>query len=290
MILGTVELGLPYGINNTEGKPNQDQAFQVLQTAWDGGITELDTASGYGESEEIIGKFQRIKNLHFLLDTKLPVHLMPEDLFVHFNESCKKLCTDQINILYLHSFEQCKNASIIRCLEELKQSQRINYIGVSIYEPEEMDYIINNLPMIDVIQFPFNVLDNYRWKNNDLLLKAKKSGKVLYSRSVFLQGLVFKDSSDPIVQRFGIKKHLAFIKELCKEERMTIEEFSYKYVASQSEIDNILIGCQSPKEVVHNLHIVSTNNSVSNSVKSKLEAFMKDIPTQSIDPRKWKDL
>ena len=51
MILGTVELGLDYGINNSEGKPSKMQAFELLDTAWNGGIRELDTAAAYGDSE-----------------------------------------------------------------------------------------------------------------------------------------------------------------------------------------------------------------------------------------------
>ena len=75
MILGTVELGMAYGINNTQGKPSLEKSFEVLDAAWRGGIRELDTASAYGDSEEIIGMFQSERNVHFKTDTKLPVHL-----------------------------------------------------------------------------------------------------------------------------------------------------------------------------------------------------------------------
>ena len=75
MILGTVELGMAYGINNTQGKPSLEKSFEVLDSAWDGGIRELDTASAYGDSEKIIGMFQLARNIQFRVDTKLPVEL-----------------------------------------------------------------------------------------------------------------------------------------------------------------------------------------------------------------------
>lgn len=37
--LGTAQLGLNYGINNAAGKPDEETAFALLQTACDGGIT-----------------------------------------------------------------------------------------------------------------------------------------------------------------------------------------------------------------------------------------------------------
>ena len=73
MVLGTVEIGLDYGINNKEGKPSHKQAFELLDAAFENGIRELDTAEGYGDSEDIIGEYQRQTGNSFLIDTKLPV-------------------------------------------------------------------------------------------------------------------------------------------------------------------------------------------------------------------------
>jgi hypothetical protein len=35
IILGTVQLGLPFGINNQDGQPSKEHAFQILDTAAD---------------------------------------------------------------------------------------------------------------------------------------------------------------------------------------------------------------------------------------------------------------
>ena len=55
--LGAVQLGLNYGINNTFGKPSTETAAQILSTACEGGIEVVDTASGYGDSEKVVGDF-----------------------------------------------------------------------------------------------------------------------------------------------------------------------------------------------------------------------------------------
>ncbi len=38
LILGTVQFGLRYGINNTIGKLTEDQVFELLETAYDLGV------------------------------------------------------------------------------------------------------------------------------------------------------------------------------------------------------------------------------------------------------------
>ena len=53
--LGTVQFGLDYGITNNIGKVSQDEVRAILKYAKENGIDTLDTASGYGNSEEILG-------------------------------------------------------------------------------------------------------------------------------------------------------------------------------------------------------------------------------------------
>ena len=57
MSLGTVQLGMNYGIANNAGKPSEETAFAILRTALEKGVTSLDTARGYGDSEDVIGRF-----------------------------------------------------------------------------------------------------------------------------------------------------------------------------------------------------------------------------------------
>ena len=57
MTLGTVQLGMNYGIANEAGKPSEKKSFSILRTALEGGINTLDTARAYGDSELVIGRF-----------------------------------------------------------------------------------------------------------------------------------------------------------------------------------------------------------------------------------------
>ena len=59
LTLGTVQLGLAYGVNNAQGMPTFEESSAILNTALDSGIVSFDTARGYGESEAVLGRFFR---------------------------------------------------------------------------------------------------------------------------------------------------------------------------------------------------------------------------------------
>lgn len=288
MILGTVELGLDYGINNTEGKPSKIQAFELLDTAWNGGIRELDTAAAYGDSEYIIGQYQKETGHMFQIDTKLPVGLPEEEYLSSFELSCEKLGIQNINLLYLHSFEQCKNDKLLSFLLSLKDNRKIKHIGISIYEPDEMKYILQELPFVDTIQFPFNLLDNARWEKDNLLQLAINLKKRLYVRSVFLQGLFFKMPDDLFVQSLGAGKYISKIGDLARDANMSIAELAYKFVAEKDSIAEIIIGCQKSSEVDANLKLMNSKKLLPEAIIENLEDLTKDASLNVIDPRRWK--
>ena len=58
LALGTVELGLDYGITlpGEFGRPAESEAIRLIHAALDAGINLLDTARAYGESEPVLGR------------------------------------------------------------------------------------------------------------------------------------------------------------------------------------------------------------------------------------------
>ena len=89
LILGTVQLGLDYGINNDVGKPSVEKSFEILDYAFNNGISILDTANAYGDSEKIIGNYMKKTGNEFKISTKLSA--------LNDNSNISKFITDQIN-------------------------------------------------------------------------------------------------------------------------------------------------------------------------------------------------
>lgn len=291
MILGTAELGMKYGINNKTGKPNQAQAMKLLHAAWDSGIRELDTAAVYGDAEKFIGLFQETTQCHFQIDTKLP--LLPDIAQYKriLKESFQKLQTERTHLLYLHSFRQCLDKETFAFLKSLKAEGKTEQIGVSIYEPSEMEHILDYLPEVDVIQFPFHLFNGWNWKRERLLLaRAKASGRRLYVRSVYLQGLVFRSPDDLFVRSLGVEKYIAEMRRICQRESLTVPQLACRYVTSHKEISEVILGCQTPEEVGNNLGALEGVEPLAWNIMEELDSVMRDFPPNAADPRKWEAL
>ncbi len=73
LALGTVELGLDYGIAmpGEFGRPPIEEAIRLVHAAIDSGITLIDTARAYGESEAVLGQALRGRREQVVLATKV---------------------------------------------------------------------------------------------------------------------------------------------------------------------------------------------------------------------------
>src|SRR6185436_16438048 len=56
LVVGSVQLGLPYGVANCTGKPIRETALRLVKRAADAGVAAFDTARAYGDSEDRLGE------------------------------------------------------------------------------------------------------------------------------------------------------------------------------------------------------------------------------------------
>jgi aryl-alcohol dehydrogenase-like predicted oxidoreductase len=252
LILGTVQLGLPYGINNQSGMPSVDEAQLILGLAEEGGIQYLDTAAAYGNSELVIGSyFQKKPYSHLKVISKFHLHegLSAED---SLRNSLEKLNVNSIDTLLFHSFSDYQNNNNQKlALKHLKGLGLIKNMGVSVYTNEELEIVINDSD-IETIQLPFNVLDNDSRKGV-LLNRAKELGKTIHVRSVFLQGLFYKSIEDLPEKLIPLTSYLQIFKNICKESGLSIAELALAYAINKNYIDGVLIGVDTPKQLSENL-------------------------------------
>jgi hypothetical protein len=117
----------------------------------------------------------------------------------------------------------------------------------------EVEGVIND-SNIDVVQAPFNILDNAS-KREVTYIKVKKSGKILHARSVFLQGLIFKNSNNLKGEFSSLKPPLEYIEKLCKMYKLSINELALSYVLSKTYIDGVLIGIDNVNQLINNMEI-----------------------------------
>ena len=98
LVLGTAQLGLDYGITNTNGKPKLTQSLEIIKQALDNDINIFDTARAYGDSEYILGLAnEKYNNMN-------PVSPIRSDAQVTMIVLCKK-CIDLRNLLDANPFK-----------------------------------------------------------------------------------------------------------------------------------------------------------------------------------------
>jgi aryl-alcohol dehydrogenase-like predicted oxidoreductase len=253
IILGTVQFGINYGINNSSGKISFDNVCKILNYSNLNGISQLDTAAVYGDSEKVIGEFLK-KNIdkEFKIISKL--YLKNQSLEDSLLSSIDKLNIKMLETILFHSYEDYqKNKKELINFNNKFKGKLFKNIGVSAYTNKEVENIIND-ECVDIVQMPFNILDNAS-KREVTYKKIKEAGKILHTRSVFLQGLIFKKAIELQGEFKTLNNAFLKIEKLCNDYEITINELALSYALSKEYVDGVLIGVDSLDHLKKNISI-----------------------------------
>ena len=263
LILGTVQFGLDYGINNSIGKPTNKNIYKILDYAYENGIRTLDTAESYGNAHLIIGNYlKKNSKKNFKLISKLNSKqiLNKGKLKFHIINKLKEFNIEYIHGYMIHDFKNfIQNEYLLKELESIKREGFINIVGISLYENDEIVNVINNYNNFDFIEVPFNLLDNETRRGKVLKLAKKKNIKI-FSRSTFLQGLFFKQLNSFPSNLNPLKKYIKKIKNIQASSQTDINSIALNYCLSKKYIDKVLIGVESLSQLKKNLNDINNNN------------------------------
>jgi aryl-alcohol dehydrogenase-like predicted oxidoreductase len=259
LALGTAQFGLDYGISNRQGKVSKTEIKEILDQAFSVGISTLDCAAMYGDSEQVLG--QLIPNSNFNVITKIPP-LAPEQesLLDYFDQSFRKLQQQQLHGLLLHQADDLiihpKRKQFFQQLEVLKKQKLIKKIGASLYNPTQLHDIAQHFP-IDFAQVPINIFDQ-RFLAPDIIKLCQEKKIKLHARSLFLQGLIFFNKQELPQYFHPFESKLAAFTLLAKHLNCSKLTLALAIVAQESHdyshiIDKLIIGvcnCQELNELV----------------------------------------
>ena len=285
LILGTVQFGLDYGINNTKGKPSKENIKSILDSAYNSGIQLLDTAEAYGDSQNKIGEYHNNSTNKFNVITKFSPTKKGFSLNIieRAYNNLKILNVDKLYCYMFHSYNDFNNyfEKYREDLLILKRDGIINNIGVSLYSNNEFESVLE-FNEITLIQLPFNLLDNKN-KRGNILKKAKAKGIEIHTRSVFLQGLFFKNTSELTIKIKPLRPYLNSLNDLCDED-YKMNDLALNYVCNQKNIDKVLIGVDNVHQLESN--ILSEKKNIEKELIKKIEAI--DVKeTKILNPSNW---
>ncbi|WP_343564197.1 aldo/keto reductase [Kiloniella sp. b19] len=278
LILGTAQFGLPYGVTRTDDHVDDTTLQSLLKQAAKAGIDMLDTSPAYGTSETRLGQFNAVHS--FALQTKTfggQFDLAPEQLEEQFSNSLRALQASEVESFLVHSVTQLKGTaggSLIRCLQSLKDKGLAKRIGVSVYDADDIDTVLEMFRP-DVIQLPISIADQ-RLVHSGHLEKLKKLDITTQARSVFLQGLLLTSPSE-LPPFFREASHMV---QQLHENFSTPEEACMAFVGNSGLID----------EVVFGVHTLQQLERITTSVVPGLKNFhwkSYALSDDLVDPRKW---
>jgi aryl-alcohol dehydrogenase-like predicted oxidoreductase len=127
----------------------QDQAFELMDAAWESGITHFDTADAYGggRSEQAIGRWIGSRGVRPGLTTKTfnPMTagadhgLAPERISARLGESLDRLGVDQVDLYLAHDFDpDVPLADTFAAFEAAQAAGRIRGYGVSNFDAAQL--------------------------------------------------------------------------------------------------------------------------------------------------------
>ena len=258
MSLGTVQLGMNYGIANNAGQPDEEKSFSMLRAALEAGITSLDTARAYGESEDVLGRFFKTwkGDIPYITTKVIDIQGETEAEIEKATVECletslKKLGLKRVNNVLLHrSQDLVLNGDwVAKAMEKLVKLGYTDTVGASVYTGEELENMFK-YDVYTATQVPMSIFDQ-RLIASGMTDRLADRGITVFVRSVFLQGLFFLDPdkiTDPILLEHAAPR-IRLLRECAEKEGMSIAELAISFMRDVRGVTSLVLGADNADQV-----------------------------------------
>lgn len=300
LVLGTVQLGTPYGIANRTGMPDEVKALDFVTQAVEAGIKCIDTARAYGESEARLGKALATTKFDGTIITKLsPLGDLAEAaspneiedaVLKDVETSLTLLGRATLDCLLLHRADHLTqwDGKVWSVLQALVSEGKVARIGASVQSVAEARRAFET-PDLGHIQLPVNPLD-YRWSEAgiDALARARPD-ITIHARSLYLQGLLAAGDPDLFPKISGLDAGaLTKVLEDCMREfgRSSLADLCLAWARSLDWIDGLVIGMETEDQLRDNLKLFD-EAPLTSAERTSLETSLPRVPEILLNPALW---
>lgn len=286
--LGTVQLGLPYGVTNRRGQPSPAEAMALLDAAAASGVELLDTAPAYGSAERLIGEALAAGRRFRVITKTLAGAPGPEALRAGFLHSLAELGIARADGLLLHHAGDALAPGGRALLDEmraLKDEGRTARIGVSVYDAGELDALLA-LFAPDIVQLPLSALDQ-RLLHSGHLAKLAAQGVEIHARSVFLQGTLIAPSASLPAALAPLAARASAFQAALRDLGCSALEGALAFVAQLAEVSYAIVGATSKAEFA-GIAAAAERAGSRNSPAAKLDFRPFALDDESlVNPARW---
>lgn len=291
LTLGTVQLGLAYGVNNSKGMPSFEESSEILDTAISSGIISFDTARAYGESELVLKKYFESKQCEKTLITKVVFRDVDKSgvkdkLFSMTRESIERLGVRKLPFLKLHNQDMLElyGDTLVYAMQDLKKEGLVDGIGVSFSDKSRLLELCDGCGF-DCIQLPANIFDS-KVVVDGSIKKLADSGSAVFVRSVYLQGLFFKDT-DTLPEKIRCAKEpLDKLHALAAEANISMAELAITFIRDTEGIASLVLGCDTPKQLLESISLINAPK-IDPLVAAEAMKIAQEVPPIVIRPWEW---
>jgi aryl-alcohol dehydrogenase-like predicted oxidoreductase len=169
------------------------------------------------------------------------------------NLTMEKLGVEKIQTVLLHNERHVAEYGdvITDIFREIKEEGLVGEFGISFSDKTHLlDYTAD--PIYTAVQIPMNLLDSAEIRNGSIK-KLRDRGVTVYVRSLYLQGLFFKDVNTLPEKLSSVGPILDELRLVAKNEGISMASLALSYLKDAQGIDSLVIGCETPEQLVDNL-------------------------------------
>jgi aryl-alcohol dehydrogenase (NADP+) len=283
---------------------NEEQSVSILNAAKDHGFTFIDTAdvypigdmtSGYGATEEILGRWLTGQRDNFILATKCYAPTGPnkwdqgnsrKNIIRAAEESLRRLKTDYIDLYQLHFYDdRVSHDESLSALDDLVRSGKVRYIGCSNYLAYQLATAlgrsdVNKWERFASVQPRYNML--FRENERELLPLCAEQGLAVIPYNPLAGGFLtgkHQKGAPTADTRFTIGGGTAeryqerywqdqmfatldALRGIAAEADMTVAQLAIAWQFTRPTITSPIIGASKPEQLVDAVNAVRTPLSV----------------------------
>lgn len=285
LLLSGIALGFwhNFGADADSGK-----ARQIVEYAFDHGITYFDLANNYGpprgSAESRFGEIMKLSlSAHrdeMVIATKAGHDMWPgpygewgsrKSLMASIDQSLKRMNLDYVDIFYSHRPDpDTPLEETLQALVDIVRQGKALYAGISKYPPEmagrAYDYLREHDTPCLVYQGRYNMLD--RQPEEQILAQAADNGAGFVAFSPLAQGLL-SDRYFSGIPEGSRMTHSQFLKpealtpELMSQlktwndeasaQGLTLSQYALKWILRRPEVTSVIVGVSSVEQLKSNL-------------------------------------
>ncbi|MDR7280725.1 aldo/keto reductase [Catenuloplanes atrovinosus] len=292
LVLGGAQLGGAYGIANTTGGPTDAVAAELLVAAAGLGVTHVDTARAYGESERRIGAaasgLRTITKVAPLGAVASCESSLANAVAASVARSAEHLGEPLTILLHRAADALAVGGAAWHTLRRYAERGLAERVGVSVQSPAELRAVLR-LPGLGYVQLPCNVLDR-RWLAADLAdTLAQRPDLVVTVRSVYLQGLLAAGRMvrwphlDPGARNTVVDTLDRLAPELGRADRA---DLCLAYVLGLPWVTSVVVGADSVAQLRANVALASRTPLTADE-RAHVLAALPHVPLELLDPSRW---